>query len=343
MQNKSLLKSDTKSWGAFHLATEALRDIDRFVSSSAKDLRVLEEAREKLQGAVKQDPEFNRARYYAAVVDDMLGNSTEAVRELEELLAKNPAFKDEAEYNLAVSYYHRYYREHIVAALQLFQKVIGESPDIVLKYMARAGLVRSFSMMVLHSIGVSDESGAAEFFDRAKTESGALLQELATDTSVDHRTKNEITWRVLNGRGVGFMFASDLQKDPKSRRRELNESLRDFREADRRSRDNWEIVCNLGSVRMRMGYTYKVEGSAGNAKEEFDVAKRYIRDVIDRIRPNYGFALYEMGRIYRVESEFNEARRWFDKAKMIPEKNRNVSDKTIAKQVERTNQGDSTF
>jgi tetratricopeptide (TPR) repeat protein len=343
MQSKSLQRSDTKSWGAFHLATEALRDIDRFVFSSAKDLRVLEEAREKLQGAVQRDPNFNRAWYYAAIVDDMLGNSTEAVRELEELLAKNPTFKDEAEYNLAVSYYHRYYREHIVEALRLFQKVIGESADLVLKYMARAGLVRSFSMMVLHSIGGSDESGAAEFFDKAKKESGVLLEELATDTSVDQRTKQEITWRVLNGRGVGFMFASDLQKDPGSRRRQLHEALKDFREADKRSRDNWEIVCNLGSVHMRLGYTYKVGGSTGDAKKEFDVAKCYIRDVMDRIRPNYGFALYELGRIYRVEGDFSEARRWLDKAKMIPEKDRNVSDKTIAKQVERANQSDSTL
>ncbi|SRR5258708_8286489 len=343
MQSRDLQKSDTKHWGAFHLATEALRDIDRFVRSSAKDLRVLEQAKTKLQGAVQQDPEFNRARYYAAVVDDMLGNSTDAVRELEDLLARNPTFKDEAEYNLAVSYYHRYYREHMVEAVRLFQKVIGESPDVVLKYMARAGLVRSFSMMVLHSIGGSDEPGAAEFFEKVKTESGALLEELASDTSVDKRTKQEITWRVLNGRGVGFMFASDVQRDPANRRRQLQEALKDFREADDRSPDNWEIVCNLGSVHMRLGYTHKTQGSEGDAKKEFERARRYIRDVIDRIRPNYGFALYEMGRIYRVEGEFTEALRWFDKAKMIPEKDRNVRDQTIAKQIERATQGDSTL
>lgn len=343
MQTRDLQKSDTKNWEAFHLATEALRDIDRFVSSSAKDPRVLEEAKAKLQGAVQQDPDFNRARYYAAVVDDMLGNSSEAVHELEDLLSRNPTFKDEAEYNLAVSYYHRYYREHVGEALRLFQKVIGESADVVLKYMARAGLVRSFSMMVLHSISGSDEAGAAEFFEKAKTESEALLQELASDESVDQRTQREITWRVLNGRGVAFMFASDLQKDPGSRRRQLQEALRDFREADRRSRDNWEIVCNFGSVHLRLGYTYKTEGSTGQAKKEFDVAKRYIRDVINRIRPNYGFALYEMGRIYRVEGDFAEARRWFDTAKMIPEKDRNVSDRSITKQIERTTKCDTSF
>ncbi len=228
MQSKGLQKSDTKNWGAFHLATEALRDIDRFASSSAKDPRVLEEAKAKLQGAVQQDPDFYRARYYTAVVDDMLGNSTEAVNELEDLLARNPTFKDEAEYNLAVSYYHRYHREHIEEALRLFQKVIGESADVVLKYMARAGLIRSFSMMVLHSIFRSDEAGASKFFDNAKTESEDLLQELASDKLVDKRTRSEITWRVLNGRGVGLMFRSDLQKESASRRQQLQEALKDF-------------------------------------------------------------------------------------------------------------------
>jgi tetratricopeptide (TPR) repeat protein len=343
MQSRDLQKSDTKHWGAFHLATEALRDIDRFVYSSFKDLRVLEEAKSKLQDAVQKDPEFNRARYYAAVVDDMLGNSTDAVRELEDLLARNPTFKDEAEYNLAVSYYHRYYREHMLEAVRLFQKVIGESPDVVLKYMARAGLVRSFSMMVLHSIGGSDEAEAAEFFGKSKTESGALLEALAADTSVDSRTKQEITWRVLNGRGVGFMFASDLQKDPSNRRRQVQEALKDFQNADERSPDNWEIVCNLGSIHMRLGYTYKAQGSVAVAKKEFEKARQYLRDVIDRIRPNYGFALYEIGRAYRLECNFNEALRWFDKAKMIPEKDRNVSDRSIAKQIEKTNKGDSTL
>jgi tetratricopeptide (TPR) repeat protein len=325
------------------LATEALRDIDRFASSSPRDLRVLEEAREKLQGAVKQDPDFNRARYYTAIVDDMLGNSTAAVRELKELLAKNPVFKDEAEYNLAVSYYHQYYREHVLEALQLFQKVIRESSDVVLRYMARAGLVRSFAMMVLHSTKEDDRSGVAEFCDKAKTQSRALLKELETDTSVDDRTKSEIKWRVLNGRGVGFMFASDVQQDLKSKRRELEEALKDFQEADRRSRDNWEIVCNLGSVHMRLGYTYNLEGSLSDAKREFDLAKRYLLDVIERIRPNYGFALYELGRTYRLEGDFSEALRWLHNAKMIPEANRNVSDKSIAKQVDKTNQKDSTF
>jgi tetratricopeptide (TPR) repeat protein len=343
MPARDLQRSDTKNWGAFHLATEALRDIDRFVDSFPKDVRVLEEAKSKLHNAVKKDPEFNRARYYVAIVDDMLGNPSDAVHELKELLGRNPTFKDEAEYNLGVSQYHRYYRQHILEAINLFRKVIGESSDIVLKYMARAGLVRSFSMMVLHSSKESDEAAASEFFAKAETESRALLSELESDTSVNEKTKTEITWRVLNGRGVGVMFASDLQKDVARRRQQAQEALKDFREADKRSPDNWEIVCNLGSIHMRVGYTYKKQRSEGHAEKEFEKGKEYLRAVIDRIRPNYGFALYEMGRIYRLDGQFDEARQWFERAMMIPEKNRNVSDGSIEKQIEKAKNGDGAL
>lgn len=343
MQARDLQRSDTKNWAAFHLATEALRDIDRFVNSFPKDIRVLEEAKSKLHNAVQKDPEFNRARYYVAIVDDMLGNASDAVREFEELLGRNPAFRDEAEYNLGVSQYHRYYRQHILDAIKLFQKVISESGDVVLKYMARAGLVRSFSMMVLHTSRENDEAAASDFFAKAETESDALMRELERDTSVNVKTKKEITWRVLNGRGVGVMFASDLKKDATRRRHQAQEALKDFQEADKRSPDNWEIVCNLGSIHMRLGYSYEKQGSEGHAEKEFEKGRQYLRSVIDRIRPNYGFALYEMGRIYRLEGQFGKALLWFDKAMMIPEKDRNVSDGSIARQIEKAKKGDSAL
>src|ERR1039457_4839268 len=106
MDTKSSQTRETKNWQAFRLATEALRDLDQFMGSSLKDPHILTNAKQKLQGAVQLDPTFIRARYYAAIVDDLLGNSDEASKQLQELIALDPPFKHEAEYNLAVSYYH---------------------------------------------------------------------------------------------------------------------------------------------------------------------------------------------------------------------------------------------
>jgi tetratricopeptide (TPR) repeat protein len=333
-------KSDTKSWGAFHLATEALRDIDVFVSSRIKNRRKLEEAKEKLQGAVKQDPEFNRARYYSAVVDDMLGYPSEAVNELKALVAKNPTFRDEAEYNLGVSYYHLYSSSNIQSALAAFEKVIGDTNDSVLKYMARAGLIRSFAMMVHHSRRANDEARAADYLSSVKNESEKLLKDVVSDHSLDDRTRGEIKWRVLNGRGVGMMFGSDLEKEPEKKIKNLRSALNDFHDANRRSPDNWEIICNFASAHMRWGDARRIEGRTEEMQKDLATAKHYLNDVLDRVRPGYGFAQYEMGRVERLGGRFGEALQWFDKALKIPEKERNVGDSTIAKEIERAKNGD---
>jgi tetratricopeptide (TPR) repeat protein len=340
MPSKQLEKSDTKNWGAFHLATEALRDIDVFVSSRVKDRSKLEEAKEKLKGAVTQDPEFNRARYYSAVVDDMLGNPSEAVDELKAVVAKNPTFRSEAEYNLGVSYYHLYSSPNIQSALTTFEKVIGDTSDSVLKYMARAGLVRSFAMMVHHSRVANDEVRAANFLTNVTDESEKLLRDVASDGSLDHTTQEEIKWRLLNGRGVAMMFGSDLEKEPDKKIKNLRAALRDFHDANKRSPGNWEIICNFASAHMRLGDARRIEGRAEEMQKELETAKHYLNDVLDRVRPDYGFARYEMGRVERLAGHFDEALQWFNKALKIPVKERNVGDGTIAKEIERVKNGD---
>src|SRR5450759_204072 len=107
------MSTETNVWQAFTLATDALRDIDSFVSSSSRDRAVLIAARDKLKSAVDKDPNFVRARYYSAILDDMLGQPARAVSQLEALLVEKPVFKDEAEYNLGVSHYHLYSRDQI--------------------------------------------------------------------------------------------------------------------------------------------------------------------------------------------------------------------------------------
>src|ERR1017187_1799853 len=114
---------ETSNWQAFNLATEALRDIDRFVSSSSKNRTILVEARQKLAGAVHKDPSFIRAQYYSAIVDDMLGQPAKAASELERLLDQKPTFKDDGEYNLGVRYYRLYSKAKNTNATGAFENV----------------------------------------------------------------------------------------------------------------------------------------------------------------------------------------------------------------------------
>jgi tetratricopeptide (TPR) repeat protein len=343
MDARELRTSDTRNWQAFHLATEALRDIDKFAEAAVKDRKLLIDARKKLEDAVRHDHNFLRARYYGAVVDDMLGYSKEAVAELSELIRDNPAFREEAEYNLAVSYYHVYSRPEMEAAVAMFKKVVDETRDAVLKYMASAGLVRSYSMMVLYELRAGRENEGAQFFTAAVEGSKALHLQVASDAAIDSRTKSEITWRVRNGRGVGFMFHSDKETDLKGRKEELRQALEDFEDANSHSPHNWEVVCNLGSAHMRLGYVARLAMAPSEAKGEFELAKKYLRDVLEGMRPDYGFALYELGRVFRLEGDFTEALRWFAAAMEIPEKGRNIGDKGVRGEIEKANKQDATF
>jgi tetratricopeptide (TPR) repeat protein len=334
---------ETSNWQAFNLATEALRDIDRFVSSSSKNRTILVEARQKLAGAVNKDPSFIRAQYYSAIVDDMLGQPAKAASQLERLLDQEPTFRDEAEYNLGVSYYHLFSKDQITKAISAFENVVRQTADLPLKYMASAGLVRAFSMMVLHSSKEGNRQDAAKFTEQSRAGSESLLEDVRSDESLDQKTKNEIEWRALNGRGVGRMFYSDYETDSARRKKDLQKALRDFEAANKLSPNNWEIVCNFGSVHMRLGDVEKLCGRDDAAHQEFETARRYLQDVIGHTRPNYGFALYEMGRVYRLEQNFQEAVVWFEKALAIPEDERNISAKGLEAEFAKARIGSDKF
>jgi tetratricopeptide (TPR) repeat protein len=334
---------ETSNWQAFNLATEALRDIDRFVSSSSKNRTILVEARQKLAGAVHKDPTFIRAQYYSAIVDDMLGQPAKASTELERLLDQKPTFRDEAEYNLGVSYYHQYSKDEMTKAISAFENVVQHTADIPLKYMASAGLVRAFAMMVLHSSKEGNQQDAVKFTEKSRANSESLLENVKSDESLDQKTKKEIKWRTLNGRGVGRMFYSDYENDLGTRKKDLQQALKDFEAADKLSPNNWEIVCNFGSVHMRLGYLEKLFGHKDASLQEFTTAHQRLQDVVGRIWPNYGFALYETGRICRLEQNFQEALVWFEKAMAIPEDERNVKTKTVEGEIAKARSGSDKF
>ena len=183
-----------------------------------------------------------------------------------------------------------------------------------------------------------------EFFDKAVTESNLILDHLNSDTEIGKKSHREIRWRALNGRGVANMFHSDYQ-ELIHREQGLRQALKDFEEANRQSHSNWEIVCNLGSVHMRLGYVYRHKPSPKfkQSQLEFERSRKFLEDVISRIRPNYGFALYELGRNCRLQQEYVSAVQWFNKAIAVPEKERNVKDKGLEKELERVRAGNDAF
>ena len=261
---------ETSNWQAFNLATEALRDIDRYVSSKQRPMEILVLAREKLSEAVAKAPDYLRARYYTAIVDDMLGSPGQAATQLESILAAEPDFKDEVEYNLAVTYYHIYTRPEIERAIDLFRTVCARASNNRLKLLAQAGLARSLSMMVLHTYR-HHEHQAQQYYEASLKECEAVLAAIDEGVEEDLKARKEIEWRVYNARGVARMFRSDMSdllQDSERRKSLLHLALSDFREADSRSPNTWDIICNFGSVHMRLGHTYKLAGNKKRSEIE---------------------------------------------------------------------------
>ena len=71
-----------------------------------------------------------------------------------------------------------------------------------------------------------------------------------------------------------------------------------------------------------------------NNAAEFDVARKYLTAVVDDLRPEYGFALYEIGRSYRLEKRFEDALKYFERAMKVPRWVREVGDTRIQGQID---------
>jgi hypothetical protein len=65
--------------------------------------------------------------------------------------------------------------------------------------------------------------------------------------------------------------------------------------------------------------------------------------VIDYLRPDYGFVFYETGRIYRVWRRFDDAKASFKKSLDIPDEYRDTGVTTVTAELNRAEQGDSSF
>lgn len=326
------MTAETNSWQAFNMTAEALRAVDQYVTSPEKNLVFLNEAKEMLRSAVEIDPQFLRARYFSAVVEDMLGHPKAAATELESLIATHPDFGIEADYGLAVSRFHFYEKNELGKAIDGFKKVRKTSPNDTLVMLSMAGEIRAYGMMVLHAVRGGDGTQAERFFQQASDLANDLFSRTGNKL-LDTRDSDEIRWRALIGRGAGSMYMSDLAPLD-SRNSKLEKAMEDFREAEGLSANNWEILCNLGSAHMRLGIVAKLRSELLRSGQEFEVSRKLLRKVTEAVRPDYGFALWEIGRSYRTEGKFEDAKAYFARAKMVAEIDRNVSDKSVVTEIQ---------
>lgn len=334
---------ETNNPDAFLSASEGLRHIDNYRSSHS--LKSLEVAKEKFQDALRKDPDFPRARYFTGLILDLLGNPDEAVEILAKLSKEDFSFQDEIKYGLATAHFHLYYEDEVQKSIELLTAVIDNTANELLRYMARATRARCYAMMVLHS-GKQSKDNAHQYYENTRHEYQSILDELRTSRALSVQGKKEVLWRTYNAVGTAENFYSDLSDPSWYRIKSVRRALKYFKRANHVSPKNWEVVCNLGSSHMRLGFLYRQLGEISNgitsllnylpmqrwASSKFSMAKKELNRVIENIRPNYGFALYELARTYRLSGQFDKAKAFHHKAEEIPERERNVTDTRLRQQ-----------
>jgi tetratricopeptide (TPR) repeat protein len=326
---------NTNNPEVLNLMSDAMWELDRYRES--KQLVQLISANDKLEKAIALDPKCMRCLFYGAMVNDLVGKAKDAVEKLELLLKENPPSSDEVEYNLAVAYYHRYSHPWLEKADFHFTAVLEKTENRALKLMSHAGLAQTHAMWIIQRDPKhADEEMARKHFARSEEEYNVVMAKLKDSDGLDETTLSEIRWTALNARGMSLMYYTDYFENQEAKIQKLDESRERLLEADRFSPKNWANYCDLGSVHMRLAYWQSEES-------QFQRALQYLNEVIDSLRPNYGFALYEIGRVHRISAKFKEAIGWFDRALKIDPDYRDVRDSTVTRERDRAAAEDCSF
>jgi tetratricopeptide (TPR) repeat protein len=347
------LQLETKSREAFELVTDALELVDEYQDS--RDVEKLKHATEKLASARERDPNYFRAQYYDAIVDDLAGRSKEAVKKLSVLAAQPSPLINEVRYNLGLAEYHEYNHEALERAIEQFSIVLKNVSSPALRLRSKAGLAQAYAM---HMIPKKPDEADITAIERYKTLAldcaSAVLRDLRKQRyrwlylrkpDLDSKVASEIGWTAHNAKGMALMYFADyLPRRPDESATEmsgrrlatLQSSLTELSEAEHCKAGDWANRCDMGSVNMRIGYF-------NNDKRYFHTALDLLRSVVDRLRPDYGFAIYEMGRTYRLMGQFDQAALNFEAALQIPISQRDVSDRRLNIELERARKKDATF
>lgn len=344
---------ESTSREAFELVTDALEFIDEYRES--RETRFLKAAKEKLKAAKENDPEYFSAHYYDAIVDDLDGRSTEAIKTLQLLEKEHTQFQSEILYNHAVAEYHHYNHEALDRALALFNFVSEkDDAEIHIRLLADAGMAQAHAMhMIPKNPAEPNLIEIEDHFKRADVISEETLKKLNEHKrglfsfgrpGIDQEIVNEVEWTCHNAQGMARMYRSDyLPSNPESaasrkdRIKQLKKAIKMLNRAAAISPRNWANQCDMASARMRLGY-YSKDGAY------FDRANALLNEVVKDLRPGYGFARYEQGRILRLRGLFEEAFLHFKKVISLPiEERYDISDRRLNIEKDRAEAKDKSF
>ena len=339
---------ETEERRAFELLSDAIHDLESYRGS--RDRSALDAARTKIEGALEADPEYLRAIYYDAITDDLIGLPVDAPPKFERVLelSKGSPFEHEVRYNLGVAYYHRYSWSYLEKAIDEFTQVIeapsGEVDDAI-RLLARAIRAQANAMYMIPKTYDPSEAELEQikmYRERNKDDLNLVFGQL--ESVLDPELSGELEWTAQNARGMALMYWSDygFPNREKKKRKCLDKALESLEAAERQRSRDWANWCDLGSAHLRIAAATP-PADQKKRESEFGKAIDHLEEVVEKLRPGYGFALYELGRLHRVKGDFDTAREYFDRALQVPPDERDVGDQRIDKEKERADTRDTSF
>jgi hypothetical protein len=316
------------------------------------NMAALNEAERDLTIALEQDPAFLPAVYYRAIVRQLKGENDLAISDLTSVIETKSPFKAEARFNLGVALFNKNYRDDLEEAESEFQTVLkSKAISKQLRLQTLASLTEVYCRLMIQKNPEQPHLEVVqENFRRVLQVEIHFRSGLYAEKAKEEKLDPEIESRIENALGLGYMFASDYcssiappEGSEIPRATLLREARERFERADTFSPDNWAILCNLGSIWMRFCYWISARARKDAGHESTERSKHYLVRVIDKVRPNYGFALYELGRLNRINGDFAVAEEWFGRAAAIPEAKRNVSESSLNREIQRARNHSTLF
>lgn len=330
-----------------------LDNILRF-RESPDNLAILNEAERDLTIALEQDPAFLPAVYYRAIVRQLKGENDLAISDLTSVVETKSPFNVEARFNLGVALFNKNHREDLEEAESEFQTVLKcKAISKQLRLQTLASLTEVYCRLMIQKNPEQPQLEVVqENFRRVLQVETHFRSGLYAEKPKEGKSDPEVESRIENAVGLGYMLAADYcssiappEGSEIPRATLLREARERFERADTFSPDNWAILCNLGSVWMRFCYwiSTRARKDKDTAHESAERSAHYLMRVIDKARPNYGFALYELGRLHRINGDFAVAEEWFGRAAAIPEADRNVSESSLDREIQRARNHSTVF
>ena len=332
---------------AFRHLTEALEEIDDYFARG-RQIQSIENAGNLLDRALSEDADYGLAVFYKGMALDLEGKPADAVdyfgRIQEE--CESEKLRIESAFNLGVAYYHQYSHPNLGKAKEKFSEVIeSEIASAGLKDLALAHLAQTHAMLMRPTYQ-ERQNLSPGILNRIKNDYDTCIKMEVDYISNDpnHVSKNDRVRAIFsNAVGMANMYLTDyVATTPKEREEYLSKARKSLEKASDLSLANdWANTCDLGSVHLRTGILHREQGKDYDAS--FHAAEEKLLRVVGELRPNYGFALYELGILNRVWQRFDKARDYQEKALMIPVQYRDIADKSVQKEIDRSKSGDFEY